>query len=398
MTGIEIEIASVTIDQSMQPRCEHKPETVAQYAEHLRDGAIFPPIVVFRLGKTLLLSSGFHRIQAHLAVGRTTIMADIREGDRKAAVRHALGDNELHGRNITLKDRQNAYTIGIAEGIFTADDTKAVTAILHCTARWAQMLTAKARGDAKGEREAQIELHHDEGMSCRKIAKKLGIGLTVVSRHVESVGVANTKPSYLQHPYLSGGFDDTQEEPNHIGDEWYTPERVVVAVRKVMGGEIDLDPASSAVANEVVKALRFFTKEDNGLALVWTADSLFMNPPYSMPLIEQFVDKFLQEYSTGNIRQAIVLTNNSADTGWYRKLAAGALVFCITNGRISFYSPERGSDSPRMGQVFFYFGGSAIGFVNAFREFGEMDYRIKHHESVDHIRNADQPTKERCDE
>lgn len=50
------------------------------------------------------------------------------------------------------------------------------------------------------------------------------------------------------------------------------------------GGFADLDPASSAEANKVIHAARYFTKSDDGLGRVWseaeaTNDSVFLNPP-----------------------------------------------------------------------------------------------------------------------
>jgi ParB family chromosome partitioning protein len=46
--------------------------------------------------------------------------------------------------------------------------------------------------------------------------------------------------------------------------EWYTPPEYIEAARAVRG-EIDLDPASSDIAQKTVKALHYFTLDDDGL-------------------------------------------------------------------------------------------------------------------------------------
>ena len=50
--------------------------------------------------------------------------------------------------------------------------------------------------------------------------------------------------------------------------EYYTPAPIIEAARSIMGG-IDIDPASSAKANEQVKAKKFFALEDDGLSQEW---------------------------------------------------------------------------------------------------------------------------------
>jgi hypothetical protein len=56
-------------------------------------------------------------------------------------------------------------------------------------------------------------------------------------------------------------------------NDWYTPPQYVEAARRVMGG-IDLDPASSAAANQVIKATTFYDEATNGLAQPWTGKIL----------------------------------------------------------------------------------------------------------------------------
>lgn len=60
-------------------------------------------------------------------------------------------------------------------------------------------------------------------------------------------------------------------------EEHYTRAEYVEPARHVLGA-IDLDPASSARANETVKAATYYTKEDDGLSLPWFG-RVFVNPP-----------------------------------------------------------------------------------------------------------------------
>ena len=60
--------------------------------------------------------------------------------------------------------------------------------------------------------------------------------------------------------------------------EHYTPIWLVEKARYVLG-EIDLDPASSPIANEAVKARRVFTAEQNALWQPEWKGRTFLNPP-----------------------------------------------------------------------------------------------------------------------
>ena len=150
--------------------------------------------------------------------------------------------------------------------------------------------------------------------------------------------------------------------------EWYTPEEFVEAARSVMGG-IDLDPASYAVAQETVKACRFYTKADDGLAQPWHG-RIWLNPPYSVGLVDQFVLKLVEEYQTGNVLAAVVLTDNRTDMGWFHALAAASARLCFTRRRIHFHGEGVSASRPENGSAFFYLGPDASGFDRVFARFG----------------------------
>ncbi len=150
--------------------------------------------------------------------------------------------------------------------------------------------------------------------------------------------------------------------------EWYTPKEYIDAARSVLGG-IDLDPASNAFANEIVKAKQFYSEEDNGLEQVWSG-RIWLNPPYKFPLVEQFVDRLVDEIANEEVHSAVLLTNNATDTGWWHTAAASSALMCFTRGRISFYQRDGEKTSPTHGQTFFYFGSDVDAFYFHFKDFG----------------------------
>ena len=149
--------------------------------------------------------------------------------------------------------------------------------------------------------------------------------------------------------------------------EWYTPAEYIEAARKLMGG-IDLDPATSEAAQKTIKAKRYFTANDSGLEQDW-AGRVWLNPPYGH-LIEQFVQRLVVGVISKAVTEAVLLTHNSCDTGWWHEAHEACAAFLHTRGRINFTRSDGFTASPPLGQTFFYFGKRPKSFITKFAEFG----------------------------
>lgn len=169
-------------------------------------------------------------------------------------------------------------------------------------------------------------------------------------------------------------IQEVQKRPhvsyNSGNNEWYTPLEYIEAARKAMGS-IDLDPASSEKANQIVKAKTYYTVETNGLDKTWEGN-VWLNPPYASDLIGKFVDKLASECD--NYSQAIVLVNNATETEWFNKIVNLSSVVCFPRSRVKFYKPDGSTGAPLQGQAVLYIGSHSKNFIEVFSSFGWCAY------------------------
>jgi ParB family chromosome partitioning protein len=163
---------------------------------------------------------------------------------------------------------------------------------------------------------------------------------------------------------------------NNSGDnEWYTPDEIASRARAVMGA-IDLDPASTEVANKVIKARRIFTPQDDGLSKAWSG-RVWMNPPYASDLVGKFSAKLKEHFDAGDISAAIVLVNNSTETQWFQTLCLSASAICFPKTRVRFWHPTKTNAAPLQGQAIIYLGKEKSDFCLRFSDLGICAYVVR---------------------
>lgn len=151
--------------------------------------------------------------------------------------------------------------------------------------------------------------------------------------------------------------------------EYYTPLSIIAAARLAMGG-IDLDPASSALANDRVRASGFFTELTDGLSQVWYG-RVWMNHPFSRDGNPLWINKLLDEYHAGHITQACCLTYACTSEKWFRPL----LDFpqCFLSPRTNFYLPDGTlKKGVSKGSVVTYLGDYEHSFARYFCQLGSV--------------------------
>jgi len=202
--------------------------------------------------------------------------------------------------------------------------------------------------------------------------------------------------------------------------EWYTPLDIIEAVKKVFGGEIDLDPATSLEANARIgarqaylepgclevpieltannPAVRFYRqyREQDGLSKEWEG-RVWLNPPFGQaesackldadgnfrcykkkcqkrdyhivqdrPGMIDWAEKMEREYLIGRVKEGLMITFASESTVWGKVLCRYPR--WKPDQRINYI--EAGTDKPANGvskeSMVTYFGPAVDKFASIF--------------------------------
>lgn len=147
---------------------------------------------------------------------------------------------------------------------------------------------------------------------------------------------------------------------------WRTPAYIVDAARRLMGG-IDLDPASSAEANEIVQATTFYTIADDGLSKPWFG-RVWLNHPFGRDTNPLWPTRLVSEYRRGNVTEACCICFAAMSAVWFRPLLD--YPHWIPPARINYIDPQTGKEARGVTKdsIVTYLGFNLDCFVAEFRD------------------------------
>jgi len=322
-----------------------RPEEYAQLEQSLLTHGCMDALVVW--GDILL--DGHNRLeicQKH-AIKFRTVELDF---DGREAAADWIDAQQLGRRNLTLDD----FRLILGRRYNRQKRTHAEAGGMRATA--SVILTEAHTAEALGKK---------HGVSPRTVERA-----GKLAEMVEHVQAAEPDVVAQGHSAVIGRAKEILKPHvahNRGDNEWYTPKSYIEAARIVMG-KIELDPASSAEANSVVQAAKFYTAKDDGLKQDWSG-RIWVNPPYAAKLIGKFIEKLALSVEGGDVTEALVLVNNATETKWFARLAGVSSCLCFPTGRVRFWHPRKKS-APLQGQALAYIGEHGKQFCCEFARFG----------------------------
>jgi transposase-like protein len=105
---MKLPLRKIRLDGGTQTRARINDDIIEEYAQDMRDGAQFPPLVVFHDGKHHWLGDGFHRYGAALHLKLDSIECEVRQGTLADAQWYSFSVNQAHGLRRTNEDKARA--------------------------------------------------------------------------------------------------------------------------------------------------------------------------------------------------------------------------------------------------------------------------------------------------
>ena len=237
MSAREIDLAEIQSVDSAQMRVAGTDlGTVADYADAMKAGATFPPIIVYHDGETYWPADGFHRIAAARKINAMTILAEVREGGQRDAMLFAVGANATHGLPRSQKDKRNAVETLLRDPEWNKWSDREIAKhanVDHKTVGKIDPTLANRVWEAERQIEEEIdeieesvrEEYADEIEAIEKRYETVEFQVQAVQEEAKDLWDRMKDKMLAQKPKVTGDMVPTPRDPKPINDPVYESSR-----------------------------------------------------------------------------------------------------------------------------------------------------------------------------
>ena len=176
------------------------------------------------------------------------------------------------------------------------------------------------------------------------------------------------------HRFDNGLRYRSEDHPSNIA---FTPNYVLAPVRAALGGWIDLDPCTTP--DNPTRAEFFYAPPEDGAALPWNVDSIYVNPPYGADrrrgtTIKDWLRKCAAAHEDhgSEVLALVPVATNTKHWKLYVFGAAAAVAFLYdTRLRFLVDGKDEGKGAP-MSCAMVYWGKHVARFDEVFTPFGAV--------------------------
>lgn len=206
-----IPLSFIAFDAGTQIRAAINEAVVAEYAERMTEGVVFPAIVLFHDGNQHYLADGFHRFMAAKRNDFRDIDAEVQPGTREDALWFALGANKANGQRLTEADKKHALRLAVKA--FPERSMRQLAEQVGCSSTYASRVRDEvqtslqpvrrvvgsdgrsypASQDARDETRDEAEQLLREGKSIADVRAATGIGRDAAQQIRRAVGAGVDK-------------------------------------------------------------------------------------------------------------------------------------------------------------------------------------------------------------
>ena len=151
---MKLPLKKIRLDGGTQTRARIQDDIIVEYAQDMKAGAAFPPLIVFHDGTDYWLGDGFHRWGAAASLNLDSIECEIRQGTLADAQWFSFSANRANGMRRTNDDKVRAVKAALRHckgGRSDAEIARHVGVDHHTVAKYRGELTSTGEisGNAK---------------------------------------------------------------------------------------------------------------------------------------------------------------------------------------------------------------------------------------------------------